>query len=256
MSFESNAIRKESLTGEIRMSHMLRDRVKRTALFARGDQLPHGVDLAADLQRRFPDLRFDLIFDVGANVGQTAHEFGIHFPQAKILSFEPDPVSFSILQASANGHANLSIYNLGFSVQPGRLRFDNTSPESVLHAIAKDQSNERLPLVNVTTIDLFCAAHCIERISLLKIDTEGHDLDVIRGASNMLTRGNIDVVFAECSLTQVSKRLVSFSEMQADMRERGYVCFGIYQQAFGSDTHDPQINWANCAYVSKTHARK
>lgn len=240
------------------MSRIPRGRVKRTALsLARGDQpLPHGVDLASDLKRRFPNLRVDLIFDVGANVGQTAHEFGIHFRQAKILSFEPDPDSFAKLQASTTGNANLSIYNLGFSGRPGRLRFDNTSPESVLHAIAKDQDDERLPLVDITTIDLFCAEHRIERINLLKIDTEGHDLDVIRGASNMLRRGSIDVVFAECSLTQVSERLVSFSAMQIDMRERGYVCFGIYQQAFGSNTQDPQINWANCAYVSKTLSGK
>jgi FkbM family methyltransferase len=252
LSFKSDA---KPLTG---VCCMLSDRMKRTTLsFAKDDQpLPHGVDLAADLKRQFPDLRLDLIFDVGANVGQTAQEFGIQFRQAKILSFEPDPDSFSILQASANGNANLSIYNLGFSVRPGRVRFDNTSPESVLHAIAKNQGDDRLPFVNITTIDLFCAEHCIERISLLKIDTEGHDLDVIRGASDMLRRGNVDVVFAECSLTQVSERLVSFSEMQANMRERGYVCFGIYQQAFGSDTHDPQINWANCAYVSKTRSRK
>lgn len=237
---------------------MLRDRVKRTALsIARGEKpLPHGVDLASDLKRRLPNLRIDLIFDVGANVGQTAHDFRTRFPQAKILSFEPDADSFSELQASARGHANVSIFNLGFSVQPGRVRFDNTSRESVLHAIAKDQSDVRLPFVDVTTIDLFCAEHCIERINLLKIDTEGHDLDVIRGASNMLRRGDIDVVFAECSLTQVSERLVSFSEMQADMRDRGYVCFGIYNQAFGASTQDLQINWANCAYVPKMRVGK
>jgi outer membrane lipoprotein-sorting protein len=112
---------------------MLRDRVKRTALsIARGEKpLPHGVDLASDLKRRLPNLRIDLIFDVGANVGQTAHDFRTSFPQAKILSFEPDADSFSELQASAKGHANVSIFNLGFSVRPGRVRFDYNSPSPV-----------------------------------------------------------------------------------------------------------------------------
>ena len=52
--------------------------------------LAHGVDLASDLSRHFPDRRGDLIFDVGANVGQTVLEFRTVFRKAYIVSFEPD----------------------------------------------------------------------------------------------------------------------------------------------------------------------
>jgi FkbM family methyltransferase len=217
--------------------------------------LPHGVDLASDLSRHFPDRRFDLIFDVGANVGQTVLEFRSAFPKASVISFEPDPDSFLTLKANVNGKQNLAVYNFGFSDRPGRLRFDNTSPISEIHAVAKNQGDQHLPVVEFTTIDLFCSEQKIERISLLKIDTEGHDLNVIRGASHMLMQGRIDVVLTECSLTQISKRLVSFSAMQTEMRDRGYVCFGIYKQAFSSEPHDPQINWANCAFVPRSLAR-
>ena len=84
----------------------------------------------------------------------------------------------------------LSIYNLGFSGRPGRraLRQYLAGIGAPRHR-ERPETTQRLPFVDVTTIDLFCAEHRIERINLLKIDTEGHDLDVIRGASNMLRRG-------------------------------------------------------------------
>ena len=83
---------------------------------------------------------------------------------------------------------------------------------------------------------------------MLKIDTEGHDLEVISGASRMLRDGGINAVIAECSLKQQSKRLVSYSQLQIAMRDYGYVCFGIYQQALGGN----EINWGNCAFVPQS----
>jgi len=218
-----------------------------SARFAR--LLPHGVSLAADIKRRIPEFDIRLIFDVGANIGQAADEFLVQFPRSKIISFEPDPDAFLTLSARASSHSRLAAYNLGLGDRTERVRFDNSSPVSEIHAIAKDQSNERLPLVDMTTVDEFCALQGVDHIGLLKIDTEGNDLNVVAGSAGMLRRGKIDVVLAECSLTQISPRLVSFSELQTAMRSYGYVCFGIYQQAFGANPGDHQINWANCAYV-------
>ena len=64
----------------------------------------------------------------------------------------------------------------------------------------------------------------------------------------MLRDGGINAVIAECSLKQQSKRLVSYSQLQTAMRDRGYVCFGIYQQALGGN----EINWGNCAFVPQS----
>ncbi len=210
---------------------------------SRLDPLPHGASFAADYQRKFPQKPIKLILDVGANVGQSVIEFRQDFPSATILSFEPDKDSFAVLQ-KVNGRA----YNLALSSAPGQLRFDNRSPDSTIRAIATDQSDESLPVVSVTTVDEFCAEQKINHIGLLKVDTEGHDLEVVSGASRMLRDGSVDAVIAECSLKQQSKRLISYSQLQTAMRERGYVCFGIYQQALGGN----ELNWGNCAFVRQS----
>ena len=51
--------------------------------------------------------------------------------------------------------------------------------------------------VKCTTIDLFCAERKIKKIDVLKIDTEGFDLEVLKGADAMLKRGVISFVYFE-----------------------------------------------------------
>ena len=63
-------------------------------------RLPHGQDVVADLWRRAPDLAVSIIFDVGANEGQSALRFAKAFPGARIVSFEPFQSTFARLEAN------------------------------------------------------------------------------------------------------------------------------------------------------------
>lgn len=55
-----------------------------------------------------------------------------------------------------------------------------------------EQAIEVVP-VTLTTLDIYCAAEDIAHIHIVKCDTEGHDLAVIRGSMNMLRQGRIDI---------------------------------------------------------------
>ena len=48
-----------------------------------------------------------------------------------------------------------------------------------------------------TTVDDFCRANGVDKIDVLKVDAEGYDLHVIKGASRMLSEGRIDFIYAE-----------------------------------------------------------
>jgi FkbM family methyltransferase len=56
--------------------------------------------------------------------------------------------------------------------------------------------------VSVRTIDDFCAEQAIAEIDLLKIDTEGYDLQVLEGARSLLTRGRVRFVYSEFNVLQ------------------------------------------------------
>ena len=225
--------------------------IRQTALrVARSMQaLPHGVHLASDLLRLYPDFSPRMIFDVGANVGKTVQQFLADFPGTRLMAFEPDPLSYSKLSARIGHSARVQTFNIGLTDRACRLRFDNSSPISEIHAVAVDQTVETLPFIEFSTVDKICDEYSVTRIGLLKIDTEGHDLKVLRGATTMLTSKAIDVVFAECSISSANSGLVPFRDIEAEMTRYGYRLFGFYHQ-----TALPNLTYANCAFVSPSRS--
>jgi FkbM family methyltransferase len=240
------------------MPNMLRRNIKRTifSIGAACHMVPYGSNFVFDLKRRIPKVAIDLIFDVGANRGQTVREYRADFPRSRIISFEPDPDTFLQLKASTSGQRLVEVHNVGISDVVGKVRFDNSCPITETHCIAADQNNDRFPLVDVTTLDLFCSNNKIDHIDLLKIDTEGHDLKVLRGASDLLNRSAISVIVAECTFEANCKTHIPFGTIQQEMEARGYLFFGLYQQSLGSGkSTKAHVTWANCAYVSERAAR-
>ena len=133
------------------------------------------------------------------------------------------------------------------------MRFDDTLRSSEMHAIAKDQSDASLPLVDVTTVDLFCRTRGIGKIDLLKLDTEGNELKVLEGAAGMIAGDRIPSIMVECSLSYGEHAgLIPFRIMQERMDRLGYVCLGIYHQSpHWLDPSTAEIQFANCVFVSR-----
>jgi FkbM family methyltransferase len=211
--------------------------------------ISNGSHFLFDIKRRLPNSNINVIFDVGANRGQSIKEYRTQFPRAEIVAFEPDPLTFSFLRPAPR----MVLNNIGLSHRAGRLRFDNRSPVSELHRIAVDQTDDTLPVVEITTLDDYCDDHGIRHINLLKIDTEGHDLNVLRGARRMLRNENIDIIICECSLSYENNTHIQFAEIQKELESLGYKFFGLYnQETPHMARNEPHVAWANCAYVSQS----
>lgn len=226
------------------ITHPILRRVRR-ALHKPG---PDVTDLTRDVRRRLPKERFRTLFDVGANHGQSAKEFAKAYPEAIIYSFEPDPSNFVHLRASAGPRTRP--FNLGLGATSGTFRFDNTSENDMMRHIASDQDNSDLPAIQFSTVDQFCSGNKITAIDFLKIDTEGHDLEVIKGADRMLRSGAIGLLMAEVSMSADNAFHVAFSEVHPHLEERGYRLFGVYEQVHEWRTRKPSLRRANVAYIS------
>jgi FkbM family methyltransferase len=167
-----------------------------------------------------------LVLDVGANVGKYANRIKQLCPHATIYAFEPHPHSFARLQAAAQRHGYHAL-NLGCSDAPGTLAlYDYASGHGSSHAslyreviedIHQKQSHRqsRAITVEVTTLDQVIAAYGLQHITILKIDTEGHELHVLRGAQQAIQQQNIDLIQFEFNEMHVISRsfLRDFSEM-------------------------------------------
>jgi hypothetical protein len=85
--------------------------------------------------------------------------------------------------------------------------------------------------VPVTTIDSYLHNRRLTHIDLLKIDTQGFDLEVLRGATEMLRRRAVDTVLVEVLFAPLYKGQANFGEVERFMAEKGYGLLGFYEVA-------------------------
>jgi len=163
----------------------------------------YGIDPTIDVQRLSPDFGIPIrrVFDVGANVGQTAAAFRTAFPDAEILCFEPVASVHRELTRNIAALPSVRAFNLALSDCAGEAVM-HTYDSSLLSSLEPDAvftegRAAATETCRTDTLDAFCAEQGIDAIDLLKIDTEGHDLSVLRGASAMLAERRIGFVLTE-----------------------------------------------------------
>lgn len=152
----------------------------------------------------------EVIFDVGANVGRWSTMVRSYFPKAKIYAFEMVEETYRSLVKNTEGK-NIHCFQKGLSDQSETKKifsFQQGHELSTVYAFAQNEQARRVE-VQMTTGDEFMETHSISRIHLLKIDTEGHDLHVLKGFSKALRAQKIDVIqFEYGKINIVSKSLL------------------------------------------------
>jgi FkbM family methyltransferase len=141
-----------------------------------------------------------VILDVGANVGQYAIAARELMPDAEIYSFEPNPVSYRILENAA-GRIGVKTVNVACSdTNATTILYDfddkRGSASASLHKKIIDFTGHKAYEHEVTCVRLddFLADNKVMHVDFLKIDTEGHDLKVIEGARRFLDESKIDLI--------------------------------------------------------------
>jgi FkbM family methyltransferase len=162
------------------------------------------------LLRTLASDQMDCVFDVGANVGRwalAAHEM---CPSATIHAFELVPQIFDLLQQNTAAVPSIVANNVGLadSEGPVAVKFFHEDPElSSLIDVPYDRVSVWVPSSTVTG-DAYCERHGIDRVNLLKIDTEGSELLVLRGLGGVLSRSGIDVIQFEYSRLNIVRRFL------------------------------------------------
>jgi FkbM family methyltransferase len=170
--------------------------------------LQYGISVYEDIARlnRAWGRSVGTFFDVGANVGQTTREVLRLFPRARIYAFEPHPTSFRELAAIAADR--LSIHQIALGERKGMAtlyQYGESGDGSLINSVVSDarfptrfgyRPKQELEIA-CSTIDDFCLEHRIDSIDVLKIDTEGSELAVLKGAERMLGSGRCSHVYTE-----------------------------------------------------------
>lgn len=140
-----------------------------------------------------------IFFDVGANNGQTIKKIRKEFPDAIIHSFEPSKYCFQRLIKEFNSE-KLILNNLALGKKEEILTFNEYSWDplnSLLERTFTKSAIKEKYDVQVTTIDEYCKKNSIPKIDFLKTDTEGFELNVLKGAEELIKNDNIQFIHVE-----------------------------------------------------------
>jgi FkbM family methyltransferase len=166
--------------------------------------VPSGLDLRGDLQILIRSEN-PVILDVGANRGQTIEMLCETFVSPQIFAFEPSLSVFNELQRE-HGDRCRNLFHMALGAHDDVKEFINyeRSEFSSFHRLAPSALHElseikvrSIEQVQVRSLDSLFPELGEAEIDLLKIDTQGHDLDVLKGARMLFQQGVVKRVLVE-----------------------------------------------------------
>lgn len=179
------------------------------------DAISGEVHFIEQLLPLYIDEATPVIIDAGANVGDyTKYLLSAH-PNASIHAFEPNPKTYAKLEQALSGTTVIT-ENRGLGATDATLKFydrvdrDGSSGHGTLYREVIEGIHEEKAVeleVSITTLDAYAKAKQIESIKLLKIDTEGHELEVIKGAAELIRNDQVDLIQIEFNEMNVVSRI-------------------------------------------------
>jgi FkbM family methyltransferase len=179
-----------------------------------------------------------VIFDVGGHYGETVHEYRRRFPAATIYSFEPFPESFVLLEQASKRYQDVHATQAALSDKNGEAEFsvnENSATNSLLavsgdapkhwRGLVETRGATRVPTV---TLDSYCASRGIDSIDILKLDVQGGEPLVLRGAERMLGRGAIRLVYVEIITVPCYAEQLQLDQCLSMMRKYGFSFHNFY----------------------------
>jgi FkbM family methyltransferase len=229
-----------------RLGKRLRDAVKQRAHLAAYDQgyvvygksrLPFGVDLAVDIGKlvkrgAIPSPR--VVFDIGANVGDWSAYIKRNFPQSEIEAFEPVPDTFQTLSQRVAPLGGVRTWNCALGAEPGHAVMAHTGGGGNTLVNAAASAHDKIT-VEVNTLDRMSAAQNFPAVDLLKIDCEGFEMPILRGAAAVLAAPGPRLVFCECEFHKGEAPHGDFFEIYQHLTPMGYKFVTLYTEGSGRD---------------------
>ena len=179
----------------------------------------------------------DIVIDVGANHGQFGKLLRSIGYQGEILSFEPSKKSFEILSKVSSKDERWTIYPLGLGDKKTSEKiniFESSDFNSLLQPSDMGKATFKSKLkklhsesINIETLNRVLTPHTLKgRRILLKMDTQGYDLNVFKGASKHYS--NIACLLTEISLQQIYQKMSDYHETLSFYESKGFAVSGLY----------------------------
>lgn len=191
-----------------------------------------------------------VLFDVGANKGQTVQQLKAAFALGEVHAFEPSPATFRDLSQVAAGLPGVTLNNCGVGAEPGTLPLQENEHSELSSFLPPDQrlwgDLQKQTEVPIVTVDGYSADHDIASINLLKTDTQGFDLQVIDGASKLLAANRIQMILTELMFVPLYQGQTDPLDLIGHVRAQGFRLVGFYNYGYRDDA----VGWCDALFVN------
>jgi FkbM family methyltransferase len=169
------------------------------------------------------NIKLDTIIDVGANRGQFAFASKIFYKNAQLYSFEPTKSTFSDLNKTMNSITGFQSFNMALGNETKSIEFieyEDSHINSVLKSFdskVKDKYN-----VELTTLDALVENGTIKinGNTLLKMDVQGFELEVLKGSKNSLNK--INYILSEVSFKKYYENQILYTDLDSYLINNGF----------------------------------
>lgn len=176
--------------------------------------------------------------DVGGNAGQTASRIISLFNSATVYSFEPSPFIYPKLQEVAARLPGVRPQPVAVGDVAGTLEFNVTGEDWCSSILPPSELGKRFygswvevtKKINVPVVRLddWAEANNITRVDLLKTDTQGYDLHVLRGAERLL-RSGIKAINCEFQFAEEYQGCSTFTQIDAYLHGLGFRMYQLHE---------------------------
>jgi len=189
------------------------------------------------------------VFDIGGNRGQSILNFRKRFRVPLIHSFEPNPRAFADLTNTAGKISGVRLNNVAIGSFRGTKIFVENS---MSHMSSFFEPGEtcwgqvigRHPLP-VTTFDDYCRQEGIDTVDILKSDTQGFELEVLKGAADAIANHRIHMIYIEVIFSPMYVGMPPFYETLQFLKERGLQLVSFYKMYYQNE----RLSWTDALFI-------
>jgi FkbM family methyltransferase len=209
-----------------------------------------GIDPFSDMRYFLRSIKEPVIFDVGANEGQSASRFISDYSAGHVYSFEPSPATYSALCKNLRNHKNSHRFNFGVgSANEIRCLLENSHPTMTSFLNPAEScwgSLIRKTETQIVTLDDFSKSSGINKIHIVKSDTQGFELEVFRGSENLFLNNRVYLLYFEIIFSRMYDNLPSLSQIFEFLSKHNFSLVAFYDFHFQNDL----AAWSDVLFVN------
>ncbi|MEP7301526.1 MAG: FkbM family methyltransferase [Caldimonas sp.] len=211
-------------------------------------------DIACALVRR---VRPQVVFDVGAHQGHMSRLFLDALPGVQVHAFEPQAALRARLCERFAGEPRLRVVGAALGDREGTSAFHEGVSSATSSRFPRNLGGRRYyrsdfvmtgtTEVRLDSVDAYCAREGVAGIDLLKLDTQGGEHAILRGAAGLLGAGRIAVIVSEFFAVPHYEGAPLLDEIWGLLRSHGY---GLFDLHCGPHAGNGQLRYGDAIFVS------